>query len=64
MEMVVADDLPPVVEVHHEVLVQKCTYSCNVAAHLVAQVQVGSAIKVGVDAGEDDAGEGSLDAAF
>lgn len=63
VEILVAEDLPPVVEVHHNVVVQKCTYVCEQAAPLTVPVQVGSAAKPStVDAGEDDAGNVALDA--
>lgn len=68
MEIVVADDLPPLVEVHHDVVVQKCSYGCDVAAPLVAQVQLSSGMDAGVDAADGDSGVGhsdaSADAAF
>jgi hypothetical protein len=64
MEILVAESLPPVVEVHHNVVVQKCSYACELAAPLLVRVNVGSATESSsADAGEGDAGDSVLDAA-
>lgn len=60
LEILVAEDLPPVVEVHHDVVARKCTYACALAEPLVVQAQLGSTPSV--DAGVDDAGAGTPDA--
>jgi hypothetical protein len=64
MEILVAENLPPVVEVHHDVVVQKCSSACELAAPLSVRVQLGSAVEPpSVDGGKDDASAGVLDAA-
>ena len=60
LEILVADELPPVGQVHHNVVTRKCTYACALAEPLVVQAQLGSAPCV--DAGADDAGAGTPDA--
>ncbi|HKO89643.1 MAG TPA: hypothetical protein VJU61_00730, partial [Polyangiaceae bacterium] len=64
LEILVAEELPPVVEVHHDVVVQKCSVGCSLAAPLSVRVQMGSAVEPpGLDAGVRDASDGRLDAA-
>jgi hypothetical protein len=59
LEILVAENLPPLVEVHHDVVVQKCTYDCARGEPLVARVQLSPAAPP--DAGADG-GEGVPDA--
>lgn len=62
MEILVAETLPPVVEVHHRVVVEKCSYACERAAPLAVRVQVSVGEPSSVDAGKGDAGGSALDA--
>ena len=64
MEILVAENLPPVVEVHHDVVVQKCDYACAIGEPIVVPVQVPSAPQSERDAGPADAGKAAPDAAL
>jgi hypothetical protein len=63
MEILIAEDLPPVVEAHHDVVVQKCSYICAKGEPLAVPVRVRSAAESERDAGAADAGERAPDAA-
>ena len=67
MEILVAENVPPVVEVHHDVVrkVRKCTYACELAdaVPLVTRVLLSSVTGPSLDAGQHDAGQGEPDAA-
>jgi hypothetical protein len=62
-EILVAEALPPLVEVHHDVVVQKCSIACSIAEPIVVPVHFPGVADAGADAGSADAGEGALDAA-
>lgn len=63
IEILIAEKLPAVVEVHHNVVVQKCDFSCPIGEPLTVPVRVRSAAESERDAGGTDAGEGAPDAA-
>ena len=63
MEILIAENLPPVVEVHHDVVVRKCSYSCPIGEPLAVPVRVSGAAESERDAGAVDAGERTPDAA-
>lgn len=60
MEILIAENLPAMVEVHHDVVVRKCSYSCPIGEPLAVPVRVRSAAESGRDAGAADAGERTL----
>ena len=59
----IAENRPPVVEVHHDVVVKKCSYECPIGEPLAVPVRFLSAAESERDSGPADAGEGTLDAA-
>jgi len=69
MEILIAEGLPPLVEVHHDVVVQKCSLACPMGEPLSTPVHIPSAADSERDGGAGDAGdaadagEGAPDAA-
>jgi hypothetical protein len=63
LEILIAENLPAVVEVHHDVVVQKCSYSCPIGQPLTVPVRVRSSAASERGAGAADAGERTPDAA-
>lgn len=65
LEILLTEELPPLVEVHHTVVVQKCLFDCEQAAPLRVEVQFAPEAP-SVDAGASDSGasgSGAADAA-
>jgi hypothetical protein len=64
VEILVAENLPPVVEIHHDVLVQKCSYVCALGEPLTVPVHLRSAPESERDAGDGGTSDAATDAAL